>query len=160
MRLELIYKLKTKPDFLQNVPRLVLFDGVCNLCNRNMLFLIRNDPSKKLKFCSVQSPAGQAILNWLGLPLDVHESILFLEDEIIYEKSNAILHIFYHLPWYLRWLYIGKILPRVIRDNLYLFIARNRYRFFGRSTVCAVPTPDILNRFISISEPTLHSSRD
>jgi predicted DCC family thiol-disulfide oxidoreductase YuxK len=153
-------KVKTKPDFLQNISRLVLFDGVCNLCNRNMLFLIRNDPLKKLTFCSVQSQAGQVILKWLDLPLDVHESIVFLENDTVYEKSDAILHIAYHLPWYLRWLYIGKILPRLVRDNVYLLVARNRYRLFGRRSVCAVPTPDILNRFISISEPAPNSSRD
>jgi predicted DCC family thiol-disulfide oxidoreductase YuxK len=117
-----------------------------------MLFLIGNDPHKKLRFCSVQSPAGQAILSWLDLPLDVHESIVFIEGEKVYQKSDAILHIASHLPWYLRWLYIGRILPAFIRDNLYLLVARNRYRFFGKRTVCAVPTSDILNRFISISE--------
>lgn len=141
-----------RPDIILNVERLVLFDGVCNLCNRNMLFLIRNDPYHQLKFCSVQSPAGQSILAWLGLPQDTHESILFLDGETLYEKSDAVLHIAFYLRWRLRWLYVGKILPRFLRDNLYLWVARNRYRFMGRNDVCAMPSPDILNRFISIAD--------
>ncbi len=142
--------MQTKPAFLKGIERVVLFDGVCNLCNRNMLFLIRNDPQQKLKFCSVQSPAGQATLAWLGLPLDTHESMLLLDGEKLYEKSDAVLHIAYHLPWHLRWLFVGKILPRFIRDNLYLWVARNRYRLMGRSNVCAVPSPELERRFISI----------
>lgn len=144
--------MQTKPAFLKDIERLVLFDGVCNLCNRNMLFLIRNDPQQKLKFCSVQSPAGQAILAWLGLPLDTHESILLLEGENIYEKSDAVLHIAYYLSWHFRWLFVGKILPRFIRDNLYLWVARNRYRLMGRSNVCAVPSPELERRFISVAD--------
>lgn len=142
--------MQTKPAFLKDIERLVLFDGVCNLCNRNMLFLIRNDPQQKLKFCSVQSPAGQAILVWLGLPLDTHESMLLLEGEKIYEKSDAVLHIAYHLSWHLRWLFVGKVLPRFVRDNLYLWVARNRYSLMGRSEVCAMPSPELESRFISI----------
>ncbi|MET0357464.1 MAG: DCC1-like thiol-disulfide oxidoreductase family protein, partial [Cellvibrio sp.] len=107
---------------------------------------------QKLKFCSVQSPPGQIILAWLGLPLDTHESILFLEGDKLYEKSDAVLNIAYYLPWHLRWLYAGKILPRFLRDNLYLWVARNRYKFLGRNQVCAVPSPDIESRFISITE--------
>lgn len=144
--------MQTKPAFLKDIERLVLFDGVCNLCNRNMLFLIRNDPQQKLKFCSVQSPAGQAILAWLGLPLDTHESMLLLEGEKIYEKSDAVLHIAYHLPWHLRWLFVGKVLPRFIRDNLYLWVARNRYRLMGRSNICAVPSSKLRRRFISVAD--------
>lgn len=137
------------PACLNNVERVVLFDGVCNLCNNNVLFLIRKDKSQRLKFCSVQSPAGQAILSWLNLPLDVHESILLLEAGRLYEKSDAVLHIAYHLPWYLRWIFAGKLLPRFIRDKLYLFVARNRYKIMGRKNVCAVPDAEILSRFIS-----------
>lgn len=144
--------MQNKPEVLHNIERLVLFDGVCNLCNRNMLFLIRNDPQQRLKFCGVQSPAGQRILEWLGLPLDIHESILFLDGETLYEKSDAVLHIASYLPWRLRWLYAGKMLPRFIRDNLYLWIARNRYTLMGRASVCAMPSPEILNRFISTTE--------
>lgn len=144
--------MQARPAFLKDIESLVLFDGVCNLCNRNMLFLIRNDPQQKLKFCSVQSPAGQVILAWLGLPLDAHESMLLLEGEKVYEKSDAVLHIAYHLPWHLRWLFVGKILPRFIRDNLYLWVASNRYRLMGRSEVCAMPSPELERRFISTAD--------
>lgn len=144
--------MRAKPDFLQGVERLVLFDGVCNLCNRNMLFLIRQDKQQKLRFCSVQSPAGQIILNWLGLPLDTHDSILLLEGDRLYEKSDAVLNIAYCLPWSLRWIYVGKILPRFLRDNLYRWVARNRYKFLGRKQVCAIPSPDIESRFISTTD--------
>ncbi len=144
--------MSSKPAVLNNVERLVLFDGVCNLCNRNMLFLIRNDPRQKLKFCSVQSPAGQTILAWLGLPLDTHESMLFLDADKVYEKSDAVLHIASYLSWPLRWLYVWKIMPRFVRDNLYLWVARNRYKLMGKSAVCAMPSPELLNRFISTVE--------
>lgn len=144
--------MRERPEVIRNIERLVLFDGVCNLCNRNMLFLIHHDVNCRLKFCSVQSPAGQEILAWLGLPVDTHESILLLDGETLYEKSDAVLHIASYLSWRLRWLYVGKVLPRVMRDTLYLWVARNRYKLMGRNSVCAMPSPEISSRFISTTD--------
>lgn len=132
----------TRPDFL------VLFDGTCNLCNRNMLFLINHNPAKNLMFCSVQSAAGMEIVRSLGLSTEHHETMLFLEQGRLWQKSDAVIHIAQHLCWPWCWIAWGKYVPRVIRDGLYSLLARNRYKMMGRSKVCALPGADIANRFI------------
>jgi len=131
-----------KPDFL------VLFDGTCNLCNRNMLFLIAHNPAQNLMFCPVQSASGMALLRSLGMSTEHHETMLFLERDAVWQKSDAIIHIAQHLSWPWRWINWGKYVPRRIRDRLYSLLANNRYKIMGRREVCALPRADIAKRFI------------
>lgn len=128
--------------------RVVLFDGVCRLCNGWSQFLIRHDRSGNIRLCSVQSPQGQAILAWFGLPTERFDTMLYVEGSRAFEKSDAFLAVIAQLPapWrYLRWL---RLLPRVLRDGCYDRIAQNRYALFGRYEQCLLPAPEHRGRFL------------
>lgn len=128
--------------------RIVLFDGVCNFCNAWVRFIVARDPQARLRLAAVQSPAGQEILDRCGLPLDRFDTMVFVEDGKAYLKSTAFLRAVRYLkrPW--PWLAAGFLVPRPVRDWLYDRIARNRYRIFGRSESCMIPTPDMRSRFL------------
>jgi len=138
----------TLPGNLGPDDRVVLFDGVCNLCNASVQLLIRRDPAGRLRLASLQSPAGQAILAWCGLPADELDTMVFVEGGRAYFKSTAFLRVVRHFrqPW--PWLSIGLLVPRPLRDWLYDRLARNRYRLFGRNETCMVPTPEVRGRFL------------
>jgi predicted DCC family thiol-disulfide oxidoreductase YuxK len=126
----------------------VLFDGVCNLCNGVVKFIIRRDRSSKFLFASLQSDFGQSQLLRFGLdPSELH-SIIVLEDGRIYERSDAALKIASHLshPWPIFSTF--RVLPRSFRDWVYDIVAINRYRIFGKQESCMVPTPNLKTRFI------------
>jgi predicted DCC family thiol-disulfide oxidoreductase YuxK len=128
--------------------RVVLFDGVCNLCSFWVRFAIARDPAARLRFAPVQSGCGQDFLRRRNLPTDLFESFYLIEDGRVYEKSTAFLRMVRHLrrPWPL--LRAARILPRPLRDWLYDRIARNRYRLFGRRDRCLMPSPEIASRFV------------
>ena len=128
--------------------RVVLFDGVCNLCNGLVRFLIARDPEARLRLASLQSEAGQALLAWFGLPLDHFDTMAFVEAGRPYLKSAAFLRAARYLPWPWPWLSWGIVVPRPLRDWLYDRIALNRYRLFGRQETCMLPTPEIRSRFL------------
>jgi predicted DCC family thiol-disulfide oxidoreductase YuxK len=128
--------------------RVVLFDGVCRLCSGWVRFLIRFDRERRFRLAPVQSPEGQAILEWYGLPTDHYETVLLVEGARLSTKSTAVLRVMGGLPfpWWLA--AIGRIVPRRIRDWLYDRIARNRYRLFGRREACLRPAPEHASRFL------------
>jgi predicted DCC family thiol-disulfide oxidoreductase YuxK len=128
--------------------RVLLFDGVCNVCSAWVRFVIARDPRARLRLASVQSPAGQAILRWCGLPTETFDTMVFVEDGRAYFKSTAFLRAVRYLerPW--PWLSWGLAVPRPVRDWLYDRLARNRYRLFGRQESCMIPTPAIRSRFL------------
>lgn len=128
---------------------IVLFDGVCNLCNASVRFIIARDPAARLRFASMQSPLGQSLLiQYLGAP-QPPESMVVLDGARVLTRSDAALAIAERLtaPW--RWAGVFRVIPRPVRDTLYTFIARRRYRFFGKRDVCWVPTPALASRFLS-----------
>lgn len=127
---------------------LVLFDGVCNLCNGTVQFIINRDPKGTFKFTSLQSEAGQEVIKKFNLPVNSLHSILVVENNVCYERSDAALHIAKHLPWPWKWLPAFGILPRFIRDGVYDLIAKNRYRMFGKQDSCMLPTPELRGRFL------------
>lgn len=126
----------------------VLFDGVCNLCNGAVQFIIKRDPFFVFKFASLQSEFGQSHLKKLNLPLHELHSFIVLENGIYYQRSDAALKIASNLkgPWSV--LGIFKIIPKFIRDAIYTFIASNRYKVFGKQDSCMIPTPELQSRFI------------
>ena len=128
--------------------RVVLFDGVCNLCNGWVRFLIARDPAARLRLASVQSDAGRAILAWCGLPVDHFDTMVFVEAGRAYTKSTAFLRVVRYFPRPWPWLSWGLVVPRPLRDWLYDRVALNRYRLFGRQEVCMLPTPEIRSRFL------------
>ena len=125
---------------------LVLFDGVCNLCNAGVNFIIDRDPAGYFKFAALQEEAAAPFRTRYAL--DTLDSMALVEDGRLYRESEAALRIARHLPGLWRFLYAFIILPRPVRDALYRFVARNRYRWFGRRETCRLPTPDLQARFL------------
>ncbi|MCJ8322235.1 MAG: DCC1-like thiol-disulfide oxidoreductase family protein [Colwellia sp.] len=124
----------------------ILFDGVCKLCNTWCQFIIKVDTQQRFKLCSVQSPEGQKILNHFEMPTDHFEmptdhfeTMLLVEGNQSFDKSDAFLNVVNKLgfPW--RLLYLGKIIPKGIRNWLYDRIALNRYYLFGKYDTCILP---------------------
>lgn len=128
--------------------RIVLFDGLCNLCNAGVRFIITHDPPGFLRLASVQSTPGQALLHWCGLPLDQFDTMVFIENGRAYFKSTAVLRIARYLRWPWPLLTLALALPKTLRDWLYDQVAGNRYRLFGKSATCMVPTAEVRRRFL------------
>lgn len=126
----------------------VLFDGVCNFCNGTVNFLIKQDKKKLLRFAALQSKAGQKLLEQFHLPQKDFDSFILIENGRIYTKSTAGLRLYNKLPWYWKWTQLFWMVPPFIRDGIYLFIARNRYKWFGKKEACMIPPPEIKSRFL------------
>ncbi|MFN8510406.1 MAG: DCC1-like thiol-disulfide oxidoreductase family protein [Deinococcaceae bacterium] len=129
----------------------LLFDGVCNLCNHTVRFVIRHDRKKDLFFASQQSAYGRSQLEHYGLPS--LEGVVWIESTGCYTESDALLRLFRYLggPWAA--LQLFKVVPRWARNGLYRWIARRRYRLFGKRESCAVPTPELRARFLEDAPP-------
>jgi predicted DCC family thiol-disulfide oxidoreductase YuxK len=122
----------------------VLFDGICNLCNGAVRFIIARDPAAHFRLAALQSEAARRL--WGEDP--PVESIVLVEAGVTYTKSTAVLRIVRGLrfPWPL--LSAFMVVPRRLRDAIYDWIARHRYRWFGKREVCMLPTPEIRGRFL------------
>jgi predicted DCC family thiol-disulfide oxidoreductase YuxK len=125
----------------------VLFDGVCNFCNGTVRFIANRDRNGVLHFASQQSAAGAALLEQYGVKTDL-SSIVFIEQGKAYQKSTAVLRILRHLNWPWPLAFVAAVLPAPIRDFIYDVVARNRYRWWGRTEECPVPAPAIRKRFL------------
>lgn len=127
---------------------IILFDGVCNFCNSTINFLMKQDTNGAFKFAALQSPAGQQILEQYQLPRENFESFLLIENGKVYKSSSAGLRLYNKLPWYWKWTQVFWIVPPFIRNGIYNFIARNRYKWFGKREQCMIPTPEMRSRFL------------
>ena len=128
--------------------KIILFDGVCNLCNSSVQFIIKRDKRNQFLFASLQSAAGQQYLRRFGLPADTFNSFVLVEDDQCYTRSTAALRIARSLGGAWSLLYAFIVLPRFIRDAVYNLIARNRYKWFGKKEACWVPTPELKSKFL------------
>lgn len=126
----------------------ILFDGVCNLCNESVLFIIKRDPHSKFRFASLQSELGIKLLREFEFPQEELSSVLLVKDQRLFQKSNAALEIARQLSGLWPMLFIFKIIPRFIRNGIYDWIARNRYRWFGKKNTCMIPSPELKARFV------------
>ena len=128
---------------------LVLFDGVCRLCDGWVRFVLRRDSGERFFFAPLQSELGQEALRYFGLPPDRLDTVVVVEGDRCSTRSDAVLRIFRHLraPWPL--LSVGVVVPRFLRDWAYGVVARYRYRWFGKRESCALPTPDLQRRFLA-----------
>ena len=127
---------------------IILFDGVCNFCAWSVRFVIERDPRGVIRFASLQSEAGRSLLRQHGLDENQSDSFVFIEDGRAFTESTAALRVCKHLSWPWRWLRVCLMLPKFLRDPFYRVIARNRYRWFGKSDSCLVPSPEIRARFL------------
>jgi predicted DCC family thiol-disulfide oxidoreductase YuxK len=128
---------------------LVLFDGTCNLCNRAVRFLARRDRCGRLRFASLQSARARELLGESAAASEVPDAVVFAERGAIFTGSEAVLRIASHLSW--PWpavALLGRALPLALRDALYRYVARNRYRWFGRQERCPLPDDDLRARFL------------
>lgn len=126
----------------------ILFDGVCNYCDAVVNRLIRADRKGRLRFAALQSEAGQRLLAEYGLPQKDFDSFVLIENGKAWNRSTAMLHLLHYLPWWWQPARLGWLLPRALRDGLYNWVARNRYRWFGRRDACMIPTPEVRARFL------------
>ena len=128
---------------------IILFDGICNLCNRVVQFVIRRDKKGLIQFAALQSEAGQELLRQYRLPAAAMESFVFIENGKAYSRSLAALKVCRHLGGLWPLCYGFIIVPRFIRDAVYNWVAGNRYKWFGVRAECMVPTPEIKARFLN-----------
>jgi predicted DCC family thiol-disulfide oxidoreductase YuxK len=126
---------------------IVLFDGVCNLCNRSVDFIIRHEKSHKLQFGSLQSDVGKSILSKSGLDKTPDSVMLYVDGKLLV-RSDAALAISTYLKRPYAYGIIFKYVPKVLRDSVYNLIAKNRYRWFGKKETCRVPSADERERFL------------
>ena len=131
-----------------NNSSILLFDGVCNLCNGAVQWVIRHDPEAKIRFAALQSKAGQQLLDRAGLPTEELSTAVFYHNGQLHTRSDAALEVLRQLGGAWSLLYGLKIIPRPIRDVIYDWIARNRYRWFGQRESCMMPTPALKARFL------------
>ena len=127
----------------------LLFDGVCHLCHRSVQFVLRHERGPTLLFAALQSDTGQALLKDLALPPGFLDSMVLFDGRHVYTRSEAALRVSAYLrpPW--SWGRVLLLVPRALRDPLYDWVARNRYRWFGRDeAACLVPNAELRGRFL------------
>ncbi len=126
---------------------ILLFDGVCNLCDGFVQWVIRRDPDGIFRFASLQSELGQSLIQKHQLTTDL-STVILVDGEKTYSHSDVALEIVRQLGGFWTLLYILKIVPSFIRNAVYNWIARNRYRWFGQKESCMIPTPELKGRFL------------
>ena len=129
--------------------QLILFDGICNLCNTSVNYIIKNDKKDMFRFAALQSEIGQKIVIEFNIDSKKTDSIvLFSEEQKLSYKSTAALKIAKHLSFPLNTLVVFFIVPPFIRNWVYDYIAKNRYKWYGKREECMVPTVELRNKFI------------
>jgi len=136
-------------DQLPKNKEIILFDGVCNLCNGAVLFIIKRDRDDVFRFVSLQSELGKEIIRYIVVDISKTDSIVWYKPgEAYYYKSDAALMIINHFGGIWSLLNVFKIIPASLRNLLYDFIAKNRYNWFGKKESCMIPTPELQQKFL------------
>ena len=128
---------------------IILFDGVCNFCNSAVNFVIKRDKNSALKFTTLQSNIAHQMLAHQNIPTNDLSSFVFIENEKIHTRSTAALRVCKYLTGLWPLMYGFIIVPKFIRDGIYNWIAKNRYRWFGKKEECMIPTPEIKAKFLN-----------
>lgn len=130
--------------------KIILFDGICNLCDKSVQYIIRHDRQDIFRFVSIQSELGINILKHIGVNNNKVDSIILYQPRIAYFiKADAALKILRELNSYYRFLHVFSILPSFIKNSIYDFIASNRYKWYGKKESCLVPTDELKAKFLS-----------
>lgn len=127
---------------------IVLFDGYCNLCSWSVQFIIKRDKNDYFRFVPLQSEIGKNLLDKFKLPVNFENSVILIENENIYFKSDAALRIVKNLNKYWKHLYYFIYIPKFIRDFLYDIIAKSRFKWFGKHTDCYLPSNEEKEKFL------------
>jgi len=135
-----------------NLPRdkkILLFDGVCNLCDNTVQFIIRHDKKDVFRFVALQSELGQQILKHIGVDSSKTDSIILYEPgNAYYYKAEAAIRIAKILGSYFSLLGIFSILPKGLSNKVYDYVAKNRYKWYGKKEECMIPTPEMKSKFL------------
>ncbi|MEP6881362.1 MAG: thiol-disulfide oxidoreductase DCC family protein [Dokdonella sp.] len=127
---------------------IVVFDAQCLLCSGSVQFLMRRDKHRRLRFATIQSDAGRGLLASAGIDAVDPESFVLVDEVRTWTETAAVLRVADALGWPWRLAWIAWLIPYPLRDAIYRWVARNRFRWFGRRDVCFLPDPDDANRFI------------
>ncbi len=137
---------------LQNLPKgkkIILFDGVCNLCDASVHYVIKHDKNDLFRFVAIQSDLGQAILKHIGInQVHIDSVILFEPGVVYYYKSSAALEIAKELKGIFTLATFFQIVPTGVRDFIYDFVAKNRYKWYGKKEACLVPNEEVVSKFL------------
>jgi len=137
---------------MQKLPlhkKIILFDGVCNLCSSAVQFIIKHDKKDVFRFVALQSEKGQEILAYIGIDSKSIDSIVLYEPGIAYYyKSEAALQIAKNLDGFWHFGIVFKIIPKEVRNHIYDYIAKNRYKWYGKKESCMIPTAELKSKFL------------
>ena len=128
---------------------IVLFDGVCNLCNGAVKFIIKHDKTNALQFAALQSETGQKLLAQYNFPVNELSSFVLIENNKAYDRSTGALRVVKKFTGLWPLLYGFIIVPKVLRDGVYNLVGKNRYKWFGKKDACMIPTPELKARFLN-----------
>lgn len=129
--------------------KIILFDGVCNLCESSVQFIIKHDKNDVFRFVSIQSDLGQKITNHLGIDVSKVDSvILYIPNSTYFTKANAALKIAKNLSGIISIIGYFNFLPDFIKNSLYDYIAKNRYKWFGKKESCMLPSSELKAKFL------------
>jgi predicted DCC family thiol-disulfide oxidoreductase YuxK len=129
---------------------LLLYDGTCGLCDRSVQFVLRRDPAGRFRFAALQSEPARRLVAELGLDPDQVDSVILVDERgVAVRESTAALRVAARLGWPWRALAAALVLPRALRDPVYRFIAKRRFRWFGQVDACRLPKPEERGRFVA-----------
>ena len=126
----------------------LLFDGVCNLCNASVQWILKRDRKGIFKFAALQSDTGQVLLQQFGFSEKNFDTVILVDGPRIFTRSDAALEIVRRIGGWWAFLTVFKIIPRPVRNAIYDWVARNRYRWFGKTEACMLPRPEWKERFV------------
>lgn len=134
---------------LPNDKKIILFDGVCNLCNSSVQYVIQRDKKDEFRFVALQSELGQKIIKHIGIAnSNIDSIVLYLPGIAYYYKSSAVIEIAKSLQGFFNYGMLFRFLPNALRDVVYDYIARNRYKWYGKKESCMIPTPELKAKFL------------
>ena len=134
----------------------ILFDGVCNLCNGFVQFVLKRDKNKTFQFASIQSKYGKQLSSYFNLPTNNYETLVLYDGQNTFTESDAVYKILSSLGGIWNALTIFRLMPRSISNWIYRLVARNRYKIFGKKDQCMVPDWNVKDRFIDNTSFTLN----
>lgn len=134
---------------LPNGKKIILFDGVCNLCSSSVQYIIKRDKKDEFRFVALQSDLGQKILTYIGIAdKNIDSIVLYQPGVAYYYKSAAVIEISKSLQGIFNYGMLFRILPTFLRDTVYDYIAKNRYKWYGKQESCMIPTPELKSKFL------------
>jgi predicted DCC family thiol-disulfide oxidoreductase YuxK len=139
-----------KIEELPQNKKIVFFDGICNLCDASIQFIIKYDKNDVFRFVSIQSELGKMIISHIGIDISKIDSIiLYIPNKAYFTKANAVLTIIKDLDSFLSIFYFLKIVPNYIKNTMYDFVAKNRYKWYGKKEYCLIPSTELKSKFLS-----------